>query len=236
MSGHSKWANIKNRKGAQDKKRSEAFTKMAKNILTAIRENGGNTNPENNNSLRTAIDRAKLASMPKENIERLLKNFEAKKDNLVSFWLEGYASVGVPLMIEVETDNKNRTLGEVKLILKNHGVSLGESGSVAYLFDRKGEIELGNKLTDDQQLEIIDLGVEDIEENYLYVRVEDMENISQLLESKNLEVVSKSIVMRSKSPIIIDNEDQVEKVVDLVEDLEDNEDVVSVFAGFTYNA
>ena len=236
MSGHSKWANIKNRKGAQDKKRSEAFTKMAKNILTAIRENGGNTNPENNNSLRTAIDRAKLASMPKENIERLLKNFEAKKDNLVSFWLEGYASGGVPLMIEVETDNKNRTLGEVKLILKNHSVSLGESGSVAYLFDRKGEIELGNKLTDDQQLEIIDLGVEDIEENYLYVRVEDMENISQLLESKNLEVVSKSIVMRSKSPIIIDNEDQVEKVVDLVEDLEDNEDVVSVFAGFTYNA
>jgi len=79
MSGHSKWANIKNRKGAQDKKRSEAFTKIAKNILTAIRENGGNTNLENNNSLRTAIDRAKLASMPKENIERLLKNFEAKK-------------------------------------------------------------------------------------------------------------------------------------------------------------
>lgn len=232
MSGHSKWANIKNRKGAQDKKRSETFTKMAKNILTAIRENGGNTNPDTNNLLRTAIDRAKAASMPKENIERLLKNFEAKKDKLSSFWLEGYAGGGIPMMIEIETDNKNRTLGEIKLILKNHGANLGESGSVAYLFDRKGEIELENKIDENLLLEVIDLGVEDVEENYLYSSVDDMEKVAEVLKTKGWRILAKSIVMRPKSPIVLENEQEAEKVVELVEDLEDNEDVVSVFAAF----
>ena len=118
MSGHSKWSNIKNRKGAQDKKRSEAFTRLAKDILTAIRTNGGNTNPDANLSLKVAIDKAREANMPKENVERLLSRFEERKSNLVESIMEGYGPFGVPIIIDTETDNRNRILAEIKLILK----------------------------------------------------------------------------------------------------------------------
>jgi YebC/PmpR family DNA-binding regulatory protein len=138
MSGHSKWANIKNRKGAQDKKRSETFTKVAKNILTAIREGGGNTNPDANLYLKTAIEKSREVNMPKENIERLLAKFEERKSNLVSGIFEGFGPDAVPMIVEVETDNKNRTLSEIKNMFKVAGGNLGESGSVAYLF-RRGE-------------------------------------------------------------------------------------------------
>ncbi|MEI8068167.1 MAG: YebC/PmpR family DNA-binding transcriptional regulator, partial [Candidatus Shapirobacteria bacterium] len=138
MSGHSKWANIKQRKGAQDKKRSVAFTKIAKNILTAIRLGGSNSNPETNSQLKTAIEKAREVNMPKENIDRLLTRFEERKANMINFYLEGYGPFGVPMVIEIETDNKNRILGEVKLIFRNYGGNLGESNSVMFQFNRVG--------------------------------------------------------------------------------------------------
>jgi len=234
MSGHSKWANIKNRKGAQDKKRSEAFTKSARNIMTAIRVGGGNSNPDTNSGLRMAIEKAKETNMPKDNIERLIKKFEERKANLVNLTLEGYGPFGVPVMIEAETDNKNRILGEIKLIFRNYGGNLGESNSVSFLFDRVGEIEL--ELIDlTKELELIDLGVEEIEENRLLVKSEDVDRIVKGVGDLGMKAISYGVVMKVKSPIILDTEEMVAKVMEMIEEIEANDDVINVFAGFDYH-
>lgn len=231
MSGHSKWANIKNRKGAQDKKRSEAFTKTSKNILTAIRAGGGNTNPEMNLLLKTAIDKAREVNMPKENVERLLTKFEERKANLATYVFEGFGPFGVPLMIEVETDNKNRVLGEVKLIFRDNGGSLGESGSVAFMFDRVAEMEV-EKLSEEAQLDLIDSGADDFEGNVVITSADKLKLMSDKLTSMGMKVVRAEIVMRPKLPTMLKSEEEIGQIMDLVESLEENDDVVNVFAGF----
>lgn len=235
MSGHSKWANIKNRKGAQDKKRSEAFTKMSKGIMTAIRSNGGNTNPETNLSLKTAIDKAREVNMPKENIERLLKRFEERKNNLVSGMLEGYAPGNVPMMIEIETDNKNRTLGEIRNLVKNYEGVIGESGSVGFMFDKVGEVEIEGVVQDDYQLELIDQGAIDFEEGVVYTEASSLNNVVKSMELMGIKVENSAIVMRPKQKIMVTENDIAIKVVDLIDELEENEDVVGVYTGFDYN-
>jgi YebC/PmpR family DNA-binding regulatory protein len=217
MSGHSKWNNIKNRKGAQDKKRSEAFTKASRNILTALRTGSG---------LETAIQKAKEVNMPKENIDRLISRFNERKDNLVSFFLEGFAPFSIPLMIEVETDNKNRVLGEIKLIFKENDGIFGENGTTAFLFERVGEIECG-QLSEDRELELIDKGAIDFADNCIYCQVENLNKLEGELGVKG------EIIMRPKSPIILD-EEKVETVLDFVSKLEENDDVISVFMGMDY--
>lgn len=235
MSGHSKWSNIKNRKGAQDKKRSEAFTKMAKDILTAIRTNGGNTNPEANLSLKIAIDKAREVNMPKENIERLLSRFEERKANLVESILEGYGPFGVPLIIDTETDNRNRILAEIKLILKNFNGSLGENGSVMFQFERVGEIEL-EEVSEEKQLELIDMGAVDFEENIVWVPNEKYnEIVKQIKGNDNLNLIRAELVYKAVNPIKLKNENELNTILDLVEELEENDDVVGVYAGFDYN-
>jgi YebC/PmpR family DNA-binding regulatory protein len=233
MSGHSKWANIKNRKGAQDKKRSEAFTKMAKNILTAIRSGGGNTSPEANNLLKTAIDRAKEVYMPKENIERLIARFEERKANLVTMTLEGFGPFGVPMVVEVETDNKNRILSEIKLIFRNHQGALGEGNSVAFLFDRVGEIEL-EVIPEDKELLLIDAGAEDFEGNTVITKAEDVGKMKEKATELGLKVINFGVIMKAKNPIMLQNEDEVAKMMDFISELEENEDVIQVFAGFDF--
>ncbi len=217
MSGHSKWNNIKNRKGAQDKKRSELFTKASRNILTALRTGSG---------LETAIQKAKEVNMPKENIDRLINRFNERKDNLVNFFLEGFAPFSIPLMIEVETDNKNRVLGEIKLIFKENDGIFGENGTTAFLFDRVGEIE-SEDLTEERELELIDKGAIDFEDNYVYCQVEDLNKLEEMMGIKG------EIVMKPKSPIILD-EEKTEKVLDFISKLEENDDVINVFAGLDY--
>lgn len=234
MSGHSKWANIKNRKGAQDKKRSEAFTKVSKNIMTAIREGGGNCNPESNIALREAIDRSRAVNMPKENIDRLLKRFEERKNSVSYGVFEGFGPYGVPIMIEVETDNKNRILGEIKLIFRNYGGSLGESGSVSFLFERVGEIELESKLSEEIELELIDFGVKEIDEDTIVTEVSDFGKVRQKISELSLSVVSAALVYKCRSNTVLSSEDEVAKILDMVDELEDNDDVVNVFAGFDY--
>ncbi len=225
MSGHSKWANIKNRKGAQDKKRSETFTKVSKNIITAMRS-GGN--------VKAAIDKAKEVNMPKENIERLMERFEARKANLKSYMFEGYGPFGVPIMVEVESDNKNRVLGEVRLIFKNYGGSLGEEGSVGYMFDRVGELELG-ELTEDDELILIDSGATDFEEKTVYGDVPNLNQLSQKATELGREVLMSRIVMRAKNPIQLSDDTELGKILEMIEELEENDDVVAVFAGFDYH-
>jgi len=234
MSGHSKWANIKNRKGAQDKKRSETFTRAAKNIMTAIREGGGNTNPASNVMLREAIEKSRAVNMPKENIERLLKRFEERKNNLVFGVFEGFGPFGVPMMIEVETDNKNRVLGEIKLIFRNYGGNLGESGSVAFMFDRVGEIELESKLEDMVELELIDAGVKDVEEKTIITEVADWGRVRDKVKEKYLAITSSGLVYKCRSLTMLATEAEVAKILDMIDELEENDDVVNVFAGFDY--
>jgi len=234
MSGHSKWANIKNRKGAQDKKRSEVFTKYAKNIMTAIREGGGNANPESNVALREAIEKSRAVNMPKDNIDRLLKRFEERKNNLSGGIFEGFGPFGVPMMIEVETDNKNRILGEIKLIFRNYGGNLGESGSVAFMFDRVGEIELESNINEDLELELIDAGVKDISDKTVISEVNDFGRVRDKIKSVGLAIEDSGLVYKCRSMTILNSEEEVGKILDMIEELEENDDVVNVFAGFDY--
>jgi YebC/PmpR family DNA-binding regulatory protein len=234
MSGHSKWSNIKNRKGAQDKKRSEAFTKISKNIITAIRLGGGSSNPDVNGTLKVAIEKAREANMPKENIDRLLSRFEERKANLASIVLEGYGPFGVPIIIEAETDNKNRILGEIKLIFRNYGGDLGEINSVMFQFNRVGEIEL-EKIDEETQLQLIDLGVIDFDENLVWVNSSDLNTLNEKIEKLGLKVIRSETVYKSISPILLKNEEELNKILDFIEELENNGDVLGVFAGFDYN-
>jgi YebC/PmpR family DNA-binding regulatory protein len=239
MSGHSKWANIKNRKGAQDKKRSEAFTKISKNILTAIRLGGGSADPVVNGALKVAIDKAREVNMPKENIQRLLDRFEERKANLVSVILEGYGPFGVPMIIEAETDNKNRILGEIKLIFKNYDGALGESNSVMYQFDRVGEVELDigeqSEISEENQLQLIDLGAIDFDGNIVIVETSLLNEFVKKVEELGLKIVRSELVYRAKNPTILQSEEQVERIMDFVDELESNDDVLGVFSGFDYN-
>ncbi len=234
MSGHSKWANIKNRKGAQDKKRSEAFTKISKNILTAIRMGGGSADPVVNGSLKVAIDKAREVNMPKENIQRLLDRFEERKANLMSVVLEGYGPFGVPVIVETETDNKNRILSEIKLIFKNYGGALGETNSVMYQFDRVGEVELED-INEEKQLELIDLGAADFDGNTVITELSGLNDFVKKIEDSGLNIVRSEAVYRVKTPIMLASEDDVSKMMDFIDELESNDDVLGVWAGFDYN-
>ena len=225
MSGHSKWANIKNRKGAQDKKRSETFTKVSKNLSMVLRS-GGN--------VKAAIDKAKEVNMPKENIDRLIEKFESRKMNLQSYMFEGFGPQGVPIMVEVESDNKNRILGEVRLIFKNKGGNLGEEGSVGYMFDRVGEIEL-NQLAEEQELVLIDSGAIDFEDKTVICEVINLNLLNKKIAEMGLEIISSKIVMRAKNPIILNNDEVLNDILEMIEELEGNYDIMSVFAGFDYH-
>ncbi len=234
MSGHSKWANIKNRKGAQDKRRSETFTKVSKNILTAIRLGGGSSDLEVNLQLKTAIDKAKEVNMPKENIQRLLDRFEERKGNLVTVVLEGYGPFGVPMIIEAETDNKNRILSEIKLIFRNFDGALGEANSVMYQFERVGEVEF-ESLDEEKQLGLIDMGAIDFDGNMALVEAAGLNDFVAKVQNVGLKPNRYELVYRAKNPIELASEEEVDKILDLVDELEANDDVVGVWSGFEYN-
>ena len=226
MSGHSKWANIKNRKGAVDKKRSEVFTKASRNIMTALRLGGV--------GLKTAIERAREVNMPKENIDRLMKRYEERKVNLEKCRFEGFGPLNVPLIIEAETDNKNRTLGEIKLLFRNYGGKIGSEGSVDFMFDRVGEIETERILTDEEQLLLIELGVRDFEEKMVITEVNSLTLIGDKIKEMGIGVKTEEVVERCKQKIRLISEDEVVKIMDLIDALEENSDVINVFSGFEF--
>lgn len=234
MSGHSKWANIKNRKGAADKKRSEVFTRASKNILTAIREFGGNTNPEMNYKLKQAIEKAREVNMPKDNIDRLINRFEERKSNLVSIIFEGFGAFGVPLIIEAESDNKNRIVAEIRGILKKYGGSLGETNSVRFQFEKKGRVEVGRELTDDELLELMDHGLEDSNEKEVLTSVSGLQEVTAQLKNRGIEVVESGLTYVCKNPTTITSEAEMDRLIEMIEELEENEDVVNVYGGYSY--
>ena len=234
MSGHSKWANIKRRKGAQDAKRGKIFTKLIKE-LTVAAKNGG-ADPEANSRLRLAIQNAKGANMPKDNIDRAInKGTGADAEDYIDTTYEGYASHGVAVFVEATTDNLNRTVSSVRAAFSKFGGSLGTNGSLEFIFDRKGvfafPVPKGIDL-DDLTLDLIDGGAEEVddEDNYLHVtcNIEDFGNLQRILESMSIEPESAELQRIPNTSVSLNDED-LGKVFKLIEMLEDDDDVQNVY-------
>jgi len=235
MSGHSKWATIKHAKGAADAKRGQMFTKFIKEISIAARMGGGD--PGANPRLRTAILKARGANMPKDNIERAIKKGTGELGEAVYEELayEGYGPGGVAILADVLTDNKNRAAANVRNIFAKSGGNLGATGSVSYMFNRKGVIEYDGETTnEDDVMEVaLEAGAEDItnEEGVITVTTEtaDFETVLEALQAKNLESVSAEISMVPDTYIELDVE-TTRKVLRLIDKLEEDEDVQNVYS------
>ncbi|MCX8106010.1 MAG: YebC/PmpR family DNA-binding transcriptional regulator [Ignavibacterium album] len=235
MSGHSKWATIKRKKAALDAKKGKIFTKLIKEITIAARQGGGD--PAGNPRLRLAIDNAKAENMPAENIERAIKKATGELEGVTYHELtyEGYGPAGVAMLVEVATDNKNRTVAEVRHIFSKHGGSLGETGSVAWMFERKGVITVPkqDKSEDDILAIVLDAGADDLqteEEFYeITTSVENFEPVRKALQENNLKVDNASLQWIAKNTIEVKGED-AEKVMKLIEALEDCDDVQNVYS------
>lgn len=234
MAGHSKWANIKRRKGAQDAKRAKVFTKLIKEITVAAREGG--PDPDGNPRLRLAIQNAKGANMPKDTIERAInKGAGADGADYQEVTYEGYAPHGVAVFVECTTDNLNRTVSSVRSLFNKYGGSLGKNGSVEYMFDRKGvfSFKIPEGLDEEEfMLEVIDAGAEDVEFEEGYVQVtcamEDFGSVQQKLDEMNIEVENAELQRIPANTIELDN-DAFVSVMKLIEVLEDDDDVAKVY-------
>ncbi len=235
MSGHSKWATIKRQKGVADIKRGQQFTKLANAIVIAVKQNGGVIDPETNFKLRLAIDKARSYNMPKENIERAIQKAKGSADSgdLHEALYEGFAPGGAAILIEAVTDNKQRTVAEVKNVLEKNGGILGNQGSVSYLFNRVGEIAAQiNGKTSDELLDIaLELDstdfLEDSGDVIFYVDPSRLAIAKKLLEEKGMIIASAELVFKPVNEMEI-SEDAKSKIISLIEKLEDLGDVQNV--------
>jgi len=233
MAGHSKWANIKRRKGAQDAKRGKMFTKLIKELTIAAKDGG--PDPEANPRLRLAIQNAKGANMPKDNIERAInKGAGADSEDYIETTYEGYASHGVAVFVEATTDNLNRTVSSVRAAFSKFGGSLGTNGSLEFIFDRKGVFSFPQPEGDMDELilDLIDAGAEEVETEDEYVHVtcnlEDFGNLQRKLESMNIEP-EVAEAQRVPNTTISLNDQELGSVYKLIETLEDDDDVQKVY-------
>ncbi len=236
MAGHSKWANIKHRKGAQDKKRAKQFTRAIKDISVAVKDGGG-PDPETNPALRSAISNAKGVNMPKDTIERAVKKASgAEADNYEAVTFEGYGPHGIAFFIECTTDNTNRTVASVRSIFSKNGGSLGTNGSLEFLFDRKGvfSIERENMAQnmEEFELELIEGGATRIEkeENELYVftNFTDFGTMNAKLEELGIEPKNAEIQRLPLNTVELPVA-EAKDILDLVEKFEDDDDVQNVY-------
>jgi YebC/PmpR family DNA-binding regulatory protein len=236
MSGHSHFATIKRQKGLKDAAKGNIFGKLSKNISIAIKSGGG-TNPEMNFKLRIAIDKAKEFNMPKDNIDRILKTAESKMESIEEMRYEGFGPYGVGVIIDVVTDNKNRSAQEFKNIFEKAGGNIAGPGAVSYNFDSKGYMLV--KKTDDvdtQMLSLIDLEVEDVEDTeeglQVYVHPEELSKEKHKIEEAGFNVIRAELTMVPKNYVEVDNPDHIEKVTRFLESLEDHDDVQKVYSNF----
>ncbi|MFC1874819.1 YebC/PmpR family DNA-binding transcriptional regulator [Chloroflexota bacterium] len=235
MSGHSKWSSIKHQKGATDARRGKLFTKLTREIILAVRQGG--SNPETNYHLRLAIQKAKDSNMPSDNIDRSIKRGEGTLEgvSLVELVLEGYGPGGAAIMVEALSDNRNRTVQEVRNLFSRSGGSLGESGSVTWLFDSKGLIivETDNTNADELALQAIDAGAEDVDtgEGYIevYTTLESMETVRTTLEQNSIAVYSAEVTKVPKTMVSLEERSEVQilKLLDKLEELDDTRSVSS---------
>lgn len=235
MSGHSKWSSIKHKKGATDAKRGKIFTKLIKEITVAARTGGGG-DPASNPRLRTAIQAAKSENMPKDNIERAIKKGTGDLEgvNYEDIIYEGYGPGGAAIIIESLTDNKNRTVADIRHILSKSGGNLGENGCVAWMFDKKGYIVVENNNVDEEVLmEIaIDAGAEDVREDdgnfEIITEPQDFELVKTAMDEESISYIASEITMLPKSTVNLEGK-EAEQMVRLMEKLEDCDDVQKVY-------
>lgn len=241
MSGHSKWSTIKRKKGANDAKRGKIFTKLIKEITIATKMGGGD--PDGNPRLRSAVIAAKSENMPKDNIERAIKKGIGDVDGAVyeEILYEGYGPGGVAVLVETMTDNKNRTVADVRHFFAKSGGNLGESGCVGWMFDKKGSIIIDREAIDEDKLMdiAIDAGAEDVveEENSFQVLTGpgDFNEVVAGLEKAGIAYLEASISMIPKNTIEVGEEKIARSLLRLLENLEDNDDVQKVHANFDIN-
>ncbi len=236
MSGHSHFATIKRQKGLKDAAKGNVFGKLSKNISIAIKSGGG-TNPDMNFKLRIAIDKAKESNMPKDNIDRILKSAESKMENIEEIMYEGFGPYGVGVLVEVVTDNKNRSAQEFKNIFEKAGGNIAGPGAVSYNFEHKGYLLLQkSEDVDSQMLSLIDLGVEDIQDSEVglevYVSPDQLSLEKKKIEEKGFVVIRTELTMVPKNYVEIDDNDHIEKLTNFLESLEDHDDVQKVYSNF----
>ncbi|HPU43896.1 MAG TPA: YebC/PmpR family DNA-binding transcriptional regulator [Dictyoglomaceae bacterium] len=238
MSGHSKWANIKHRKASADAKKGKLFSNLSKEIIIAAKHGGGN--PETNLSLKAAIERAKEANMPKENIERAIKRGTGEIQGITyeEVTYEGYGPGGVAILIEVVTDNKNRTASEIRRIFTRYGGNLGEAGCVAWIFEDKGSIliDKGSVKDEDQLItDALEVGAEDVQ-----ISSEDVEvitdpqvfsDIKAKLQEKGYKIIQAEVTKLPKNVVPL-NGPEAEKLLKLMEELDELDDVQKTYANF----
>ena len=232
MSGHSKWSTIKRKKGAADAKRSKEFSRIVKEVSIAVKEGGAD--PENNPRLRVAIANAKGVNMPKDNIDRAISKADKDGEDIQETSFEGYLPNGIAVYIECLSDNNNRTVSNIRAIFTKRGGNLGTNGSLSFLFDRKGvfTIPKGDLDPDDLQMEIIDAGVEDFqveEETFVITTaLEDFGNVQKKLEELNIEPENAELQRIANDTKVLSPDDAI-KILKIVEEFEDDEDVQNVF-------
>ena len=236
MSGHSKWNNIKNKKGKTDAERGKIFTKLGREILIAVKEGG--PDPASNSKLRDVIAKCKSNNMPNDNIERSIKKAagDGNNANYEDVVYEGYGPNGVAIIIEATTDNRNRTAGEVRHILDKFGGNLGATGSVGWMFDKKGIIVIekaSTKLTeDDLMMEALELGAENFESDDEFYEIttapQDFSSIRERLEAKGIEFIEAEVKMIRKNYVLLGG-DADKKMGLILENLEDNDDVQDIW-------
>ena len=235
MAGHSKWANIKHRKGRQDAARGKLFGKLAKAIEVAARDGGGVI--EFNPALATAVEKAKAASMPNDNIERAIKRGTGEVEGATyeEIWYEGYAPGGVALYVQILTDNRNRAASDVRSTFTRNNGNLGEPGSVGYLFSQKGLI-LAKGTEDDIMLPALDAGAEDIRDGgeglvEIITDPSDLQSIRKAVEAAGVDVESADVTQLPATTVPVEESD-ARKVLRLIDALDDLDDVQSVFSNY----
>ncbi|OYD13812.1 YebC/PmpR family DNA-binding transcriptional regulator [candidate division WOR-3 bacterium JGI_Cruoil_03_44_89] len=237
MSGHSKWAQIKRKKGKLDAQRGRTFTRLIREITVAARQGGGN--PETNSRLRSAVDTAKAQNMPQDNIKKAIMRGTGELEgiNYEEISYEGYGPCGVAILIEALTDNKNRTTSEIRHILSHHGGNLGENGCVSWMFKDKGIIYIDKERVDEERLLTIalDAGAEDViaeDDSYqIITSPKDFETLKSTLKSGGIEYSSAELTKSPQSTIKIGEKD-TKSILKLMDVLEEHDDVQHIYANF----
>ena len=244
MSGHSKWHNIQKTKGAADAKRSQAFTKIAREMIVAVKE-GGSGDPNNNSRLATVIAKAKAANMPNDNIKRTIDKAlgAGSTDNFEQVVYEGYGPSGVAVIVEALTDNRNRTAPEVRHLLDKYGKGLGATGCVSWSFDRKGIIVIDNEEGDLEEetvmMDALDCGAADFEADggifEITTEPDDFNAVTAALEAKGYVFAQAAIEMVPQNYIALSSEGDLKNMQKLIDMLEDNDDVQNVWHNWDNN-
>lgn len=240
MSGHSKWASIKHKKAVVDAKKGKEFTRAANLITIAAKQGGGDS--KMNFSLRLAIDKAKAVNMPAANIERAIKRGTGELGGVAPEELiyEGYAPGGIAVLIEAMTDNRNRTASEIRSTFSKYGGNMADAGSVAYLFEQKGQISIarkGQKISNDEvEMNIIESGAEDFENDSemitVYTKATDLQKVKEGLELAGIIIESAELIYKPKNEIKINDENTANRILKLIDFIEESDDVTNVYANF----